>query len=53
MDRNGEPLAVSTPITTLWANGKDLSSVRKKWSLLANLLNIPEPKFDAFLEKNS
>jgi cell division protein FtsI (penicillin-binding protein 3) len=23
-DRNGEPLAVSTPVTTLWANGKEL-----------------------------
>ena len=27
-DRNGEPLAVSTPVTTLWANGKELQGAR-------------------------
>ena len=30
-DRNGEPLAVSTPVTTLWGNGKELQAARARW----------------------
>jgi len=37
-DRNGEPLAVSTPVTTLWANGKELQSGKAKWGELATAL---------------
>ncbi|WP_375138177.1 peptidoglycan D,D-transpeptidase FtsI family protein [Stutzerimonas azotifigens] len=37
-DRNGEPLAVSTPVTTLWANPKELQSVRARWPELAKAL---------------
>lgn len=35
-DRNGEPLAVSTPVTTLWANPKrdaGLRSAGRNWPL--------------------
>ena len=42
-DRNGEPLAVSTPVTTLWANGKELQSAKGKWPALAAALG-QEPK---------
>ncbi|MBB1517817.1 peptidoglycan D,D-transpeptidase FtsI family protein [Aquipseudomonas guryensis] len=42
-DRNGEPLAVSTPVTTLWANGKELSKASERWSELASALG-QEPK---------
>ncbi|WP_205548479.1 peptidoglycan D,D-transpeptidase FtsI family protein [Pseudomonas carnis] len=34
-DRNGEPLAVSTPVTTLWANAKELQVAKDKWPELA------------------
>ena len=34
-DRNGEPLAVSTPVTTLWANGKELFKAQERWGDLA------------------
>ena len=34
-DRNGEPLAVSTPVTTVWANPKELSAARQHWPALA------------------
>ncbi|HLA33221.1 MAG TPA: penicillin-binding transpeptidase domain-containing protein [Pseudomonas sp.] len=37
-DRNGEPLAVSTPVTTLWANGKELQNGKAKWGVLATAL---------------
>lgn len=40
-DRNGEPLAVSTPVTTLWANPKQLYAASKKWPALAKALGIP------------
>jgi cell division protein FtsI (penicillin-binding protein 3) len=47
-DRNGEPLAVSTPVTTLWANGKELQNGRERWPALAAALG-QEPK--AFAER--
>ena len=34
-DRNGEPLAVSTPVTTVWANPRELSAARQHWPALA------------------
>ncbi len=37
-DRNGEPLAVSTPVTTLWANPKEMQGSRKRWPQLAAAL---------------
>ncbi|MDY7561819.1 penicillin-binding protein 2 [Pseudomonas sp. 10B1] len=37
-DRNGEPLAVSTPVTTLWANPKELQTAKDKWPALAAAL---------------
>ena len=37
-DRNGEPLAVSTPVTTLWGNPKELQAARARWPELAAAL---------------
>ncbi|WP_166569189.1 penicillin-binding protein 2 [Pseudomonas sp. R5(2019)] len=42
-DRNGEPLAVSTPVTTLWANPKEMQLSRDKWPELAAALK-QDPK---------
>ncbi len=42
-DRNGEPLAVSTPVTTLWANAKELQVAKDKWPALAAALG-QDPK---------
>lgn len=39
-DRNGEPLAVSTPVQSLWANPKTLSQQNKHWQSLAKALDI-------------
>lgn len=42
-DRNGEPLAVSTPVTTLWANAKEMQQAKEKWPALAAALG-QDPK---------
>ncbi len=42
-DRNGEPLAVSTPVTTLWANAKEMQPAKEKWPALAAALG-QDPK---------
>lgn len=42
-DRNGEPLAVSTPVTTLWANPKEMQQDKSKWAVLATALG-QDPK---------
>ncbi len=40
-DRNGEPLAVSTPVTTLWANPKELLASKADLAQLAAALGQP------------
>ena len=42
-DRNGEPLAVSTPVTTLWANAKEMQVAKDRWPALAHALG-QDPK---------
>ena len=42
-DRNGEPLAVSTPVTTLWANAKEMQLAKDRWPALAMALG-QDPK---------
>lgn len=40
VDRNGEPLAISTPVDSIWANPQKLAQARKRWPELAKMLNI-------------
>jgi cell division protein FtsI (penicillin-binding protein 3) len=39
-DRNGEPLAVSTPVQTLWANPRKLAAEIEDWTPLAAALGM-------------
>jgi len=39
-DRNGDPLAMSTPVDSVWANPRELEIEREQWSRLAKLLNM-------------
>lgn len=39
LDRNGEPLAVSTPVVAVWANPKEMLGARRGWSDLGHLLH--------------
>ena len=52
-DRNGEPLAVSTPVITLWANGKELQAARDQWPRLAAALGQEPTAFAQRLEQNA
>lgn len=40
-DRNGEPLAISTPVTTLWANPKHFVATDEQLSALARIVETP------------
>ncbi|UUY08772.1 penicillin-binding protein 2 [Pseudomonas sp. J452] len=52
-DRNGEPLAVSTPVTTLWANGKELAKAPARWADLAAALGQEPNAFAQRLQQAS
>ncbi|MBX9756723.1 MAG: penicillin-binding protein 2 [Pseudomonadaceae bacterium] len=52
-DRNGEPLAVSTPVTTLWANGKELQAGKAQWPTLAAALGQEPKAFAQRLEQSA
>jgi len=40
-DRNGEPLAISTPVDSIWAEPQALAEARKDWPALARVLDMP------------
>jgi len=42
MDRHGEPLAVSTPVQTVWANPSEVDLADPKFAELAGLLDLSE-----------
>lgn len=46
-DRSGEPLALSTPVESVWANPQELATARERWPELGKLLELPT----GFLEK--
>lgn len=52
-DRNGEPLAVSTPVVTLWANPQEVPADRIQRLMLAQALGIELDALDARLERFS
>lgn len=52
-DRNGEPLAVSTPVVTLWANPKELLDGGKSLESLARRLGVPLATLRARLNDNA
>jgi cell division protein FtsI (penicillin-binding protein 3) len=45
-DRNGEPIAVSTPVDSVWVNPKIFNENRIHWIELAKLLNIKIKKLE-------
>ena len=52
-DRNGEPLAVSTPVTTLWANPKEMQAAKARWPDLAAALGQDAHKLSERLTKQA
>lgn len=52
-DRHGEPLAVSTPVHTLWANPKILIKQKARWSELAEVLGVSLSSLSERVENNA
>ncbi|MCE8034771.1 MAG: penicillin-binding protein 2 [Halomonas sp.] len=50
-DRNGEPLAISTPVVTLWANPQEVPDDRIQRLMLAQALGMGLDDLDARLER--
>lgn len=50
-DRYGEPLAVSTPVESVWANPKELAEARDQWKALCKVLEIDPRKLERSLAK--
>jgi cell division protein FtsI (penicillin-binding protein 3) len=53
MDRHGEPLAVSTPVVSLWANPKEMLTKPIDWVQLSTLLSIDQKTLRKQIEGNS
>ncbi len=52
-DRHGEPLAVSTPVLTLWANPRQLVGHETRWPELAKALGTDAKTFAERLRANA
>ncbi|HSC68876.1 MAG TPA: penicillin-binding protein 2 [Cellvibrio sp.] len=50
-DRNGDPLAVSTPVSTLWANPKVLLQAPHRWAELAQALQLNKAELETRLAR--
>ncbi|MHB8534400.1 MAG: peptidoglycan D,D-transpeptidase FtsI family protein [Sulfuricaulis sp.] len=52
LDRNGQPLAISTPVDSVWANPPALADARAKWPRLAALLGVSTRDIAQLLRKH-
>jgi cell division protein FtsI (penicillin-binding protein 3) len=50
LDRHGEPLAVSTPVDSVWANPQELATAREYWPALAKILQLDPDQMRRQLE---
>ena len=54
MDRNGEQLAISTPVDSIWAEPRKVLIEDKRYLLaLAKILDMPQQKLKKFLNDRS
>jgi cell division protein FtsI (penicillin-binding protein 3) len=51
LDRNGAPLAVSTPVDSVWANPEQLAQARHDWARLAGLLDMSSREIGQLVHK--
>ena len=52
-DRNGEPLAISTPVDSVWANPSELMGAVNRLNSLAKVLEIDKTDLKKRIENNS
>ena len=53
LDRNGEPLAVSTPLASVWVNPGELASSRPRWEELEQTLALDPGSIEQVMEERS
>ncbi len=51
-DRDGEPLAVSTPVVSVWANPQELMAERKAVAKLARILNMRVDRINRLIARH-
>ena len=51
-DRNGEPLAISTPVASIWIEPRHLLGQRKKWQSLADAVGISVAQLEKKITDN-
>ena len=49
LDRNGEPLAASTAVESVWVNAKELVTARERWPELARALGMSAKHLEQLL----
>jgi cell division protein FtsI (penicillin-binding protein 3) len=52
-DRNGEPLAVSSPVKSIWVNPQEIGAQHSEIKRLAMALGLDSDSLLAFMERNS
>ena len=52
-DRNGEPLAISTPVDTVWANPGELNEALERVPELAKILSVDSASLQKKVKRNS
>lgn len=52
LDRHGEPLAVSTPVETIWANPQEVDLADPQWAQLAQVLDVPLAQLQEQVQRN-
>ncbi|MBK7982795.1 MAG: penicillin-binding protein 2 [Candidatus Competibacteraceae bacterium] len=52
LDRSGEPLAVSSPVDSIWAQPQQLLQQRERWPVLARLLGLQAGELEQKLAEN-
>jgi cell division protein FtsI (penicillin-binding protein 3) len=52
LDRTGSPLAVSTPVDSVWAHPATLMEEKKNWPVLARLLEITTKELAQLVDKH-
>jgi cell division protein FtsI (penicillin-binding protein 3) len=52
LDRNGAPLAISTPVDSVWANPEAFAAQKRAWPKLAALLDMSPREFSQLLQKS-
>jgi len=53
LDRYGSPLAVSTPVDSVWANPREVSASPDQWRRLSRALRIPERQLRRRIQEHS